>query len=109
MQDLNNINMEIYKLLAHSINIHRIPANTTQITSYGSQSCKASHEIIVLKYMGERVPTSYNQEPVVHGETTHKSSWSRSGGGGVDGDGSGGQSPSQQGVEIGTSNPRNFL
>ena len=34
--------------------------------------------------MGERVPTSYSQEPVVHGGTTHKPSWSRSGGGGAD-------------------------
>ena len=58
--------------------------------------------------MGERVPTSYSQEPVVHGETTHKPSWSRSGGGGVDGDGSGGQSPSRQGVGTGTSNTRNL-
>ena len=29
-------------------------------------------------------------------------------GGGVDGDGSGGQSPSQQGARIGTSDPRNL-
>jgi hypothetical protein len=58
--------------------------------------------------MGERVPTSYSQEPVVHGGTTHKPSWSRSGGGGVDGDGSGGQSPSRQGAGAGTSDPRNL-
>ena len=55
----------------------------------------------------ERVPTSYSQEPVVHGGTTHKPSWSRSGGGGVDGDGSGGQSPSRQGARTGTSDPQN--
>ena len=33
--------------------------------------------------MGERVPTSYSQEPVVPGVTTHEPSWSRSGGGGA--------------------------
>ena len=60
--------------------------------------------------MGERVPTSYSQEPVVPGGTTHKESWSRSGGGGVDGDGdgSGGRSPSGQGARTGTSDPRNL-
>ena len=52
-----------------------------------------------MKYMGERVPTSYSREPVVLGGTTHEPSRSRSGGGGVDGDGSGGQSPSRQGAE----------
>ena len=54
------------------------------------------------------MPSSYSQEPVVHGGTTHKPSWSRSGGGGVDGDGSGGQSPLRQGAGAGTSDPRNL-
>ena len=61
-----------------------------------------------MEYKGERVPSSYSQEPVVHGGTTHKPSWSRSGGGGVDGDGSGGQSPLRQGAGAGTSDPRNL-
>src|SRR4051794_40088202 len=56
--------------------------------------------------MGERVPTSYSQEPVVPGGTTHKPSWSRSGGGGIDGGGFGGLSPSRQGAGTGTSDPR---
>ena len=42
------------------------------------------------------------------GGTTHKPSCSRSGGGVVDGDGSGGQSPSRQGAGTGTSDPRNL-
>ena len=33
--------------------IHRIPTNTTPITSDESQSCKAAHETIVLNNMGE--------------------------------------------------------
>jgi hypothetical protein len=37
----------------------------------------------------ERVPSSYNREPVVKGGTTHEPSWIQSGCGGVDGDGSG--------------------
>src|SRR3954451_1423268 len=89
----------------HNVTIHRIPTNTTPITSYGSQSCKAAHEIIVLKHIGERVPTSYRQEPIVPRGTTHKPSWSLSGGGGVDGDGSRGTSPLRQGARTETSVP----
>ena len=67
----------------------------------------SSQDLNMVAQGRERVPTSYSQELVVHGGTTHKPSWSRSGGGGVDGDGSGGQSPSRQGVGTGPSDPRN--
>ena len=40
--------------LDHNSTIHRIPTNTTPITSDESQSCKAAHEIIILNNMGER-------------------------------------------------------
>ena len=39
--------------LDHNSTIHRIPTNTTPITSDESQSCKAAHETIVLINMGE--------------------------------------------------------
>ena len=32
------------------------------------------HETVVLNIKGERVPTSYCYEPVVHGGTTHEAS-----------------------------------
>ena len=59
-----------------------------------------------MKHMGERIPTSYSQEPIGPRGTTHKPSWSRSGGGGVDGDGSGGNSPLWQGAGTENSIPR---
>ena len=40
--------------LDHNSTIHRIPTNTTLITSDESQSCKEAHETIVLINMGER-------------------------------------------------------
>ena len=56
--------------------VHRIPTNTTRsITSDGSQSCKAAHDTVVLDIKGERVPTSYGYEPLVHGGSTHEASW----------------------------------
>ena len=39
------------------IHLNSITTSRLQSSSYGSQSCKAAHEIIVLKYMGERLTT----------------------------------------------------
>src|SRR5664279_2589644 len=75
----------------HKVTIHHIPTNTTPITSDGSQSCRAAHEIIVLKNKGERIPSRYYYGPVVQGELlTH-----RHGGSKVDEDCSGGGSTSR--------------
>ena len=55
--------------------------------------------------MGERVPTSYSQEPVVPGGTTHEPSRSRSGGDESMEMASEGQSPFRQGARTGSSDP----
>jgi len=39
------------------IHLTSITTSRLQASSYESQSCKAAHEIIVLKYIGERLTT----------------------------------------------------
>ena len=78
--------------LDHNSTIHRIPTIATPITSDESQSCKTTHKTIVLTNMGERVPTSYCQNP----QSIEKLLMEHHGGGVVEGDGFRGQSPSRQ-------------